>query len=368
MARKRANGEGSFQQLPSGSWRAQATINGRRVSVTGKTNKEAQGKLRKLLADADRGLQPPTEHPTVAQHLDRWLADVVEHSRRPRTVRNYRDTARLYIVPNLGLVKITQLQPSQVQGLYATMRKAGLSPKTIRIAHGVLHCALEQAVAWNLVPRNVAALAEPPRVIRKEIAILQPEQAKALLALAAETRWHALFALALATGMRQGELLGTTWADVDLDAGLVRVRRQLGRDGQLAETKSGNGNRVIDLPASTVTALREHRRRQNEERLLVGPQWEQRDLLFCTHRGRPLGWRFVSRTFKALLTRADLPDVPFHALRHTAATLLLLQGIHPKMVQERLGHASISMTLDIYSHLIPGMGRAAADRLDALLA
>ena len=189
-----------------------------------------------------------------------------------------------------------------------------------------------------------------------------------MLVAAAPGRWSALMTLALATGMRQGELLGVKWSDLDLDAGLARVRRQLGRDGALAETKTGKGRRVIDIPASTVAVLREHKRKQNEERLLLGPEWQDQGLVFCTHQGKPLNWRNVTREYKALLKRASLQDLPFHALRHTAATLLLLQGVHPKVVQERLGHATIAMTLDTYSHLIPSMGRDAADQLDALLA
>ena len=143
---------------------------------------------------------------------------------------------------------------------------------------------------------------------------------------------------------------------------------QLGRDGLLAELKNDKHRRSIDMPASTLATLKEHKRRQNEERLLIGPEWQDQGLVFCTHQGKPLGWRNVTREYKVLLTRAGLPDYPFHALRHTNATLLLLQGIHPKVVQERLGHANIGMTLDIYSHVLPRLGQEAAAKLDALLA
>jgi integrase len=149
---------------------------------------------------------------------------------------------------------------------------------------------------------------------------------------------------------------------------LVRVQRQLGHDGIFAEPKTAKGRRTIDLPAPHMAILREHKRQQNEERLLVGPPWQHNDLVFCTHRGKPLAQRNVFRAFKLILGRVGLPAVSFHALRHTAATLLLLEGVHPKMVQERLGHSTIAMTMDTYSHLIPSMGRAAADKLDALFA
>ena len=366
--RKRANGEGTLQQLPSGSWRAQATINGERVGVTGKTNKEAQEKLRRRGADADRGLLPPAEQLTLAAHIERWLADVVGPTVRPSTVKGYRTVARLYILPTLGKLKLTQLQPSHIQQLYGQLTARGLSPKSVRNAHAVLRHALGKAVEWNLVPRNAAALAQPPRVPRAEVMVLSPEEVRTLLAAVRGGRWEPLIATALATGMRQSELLGLRWADVDLTDGVLRVQRQLGRDGTYVEPKTAKGRRNIDLPASCVAILREHRRAQAEERLLVGSEWGQNDLVFCTHQGRPLSQRNALRAFKLVLTRAGLPDVPFHALRHSAATLLLRRGIHPKIVQERLGHSTIAMTLDIYSAYVPSMGRDAADRLDALLA
>jgi len=220
----------------------------------------------------------------------------------------------------------------------------------------------------TVTPRNVAMLAHPPRVERQEVIALTAEEVRALLTFVRGDRWEALIATALATGMRQGELLGLKWADVNLTGQKLHVQRQLQRDGTYGEPKTAKGRRTIDLPASCVTFLKEHRRRQTEERLLVGPEWQQTDLVFCTHQGKTLGHRNVLRAFKLIMLRAGLPDVPFHALRHTAATLLLTQGVHPKVVQERLGHATIAMTLDIYSHLIPSMGRAAADQLDALFA
>ncbi len=218
------------------------------------------------------------------------------------------------------------------------------------------------------MPRNVATLAHPPRVTREQVIALTPEEARQLLAQVRGDRWEALVALALASGMRQSELLGLKWGDVDLAAGTLRVQRQLGRDGRFAEPKTKKARRTIDLPASCVATLKEHRRAQTEERLHVGPDWEATGLVLCTHRGRPLSQRNVLRAFKPVLSRAGVRDVPFHALRHTCASLLLARNVHPKVVQERLGHATVAMTLDIYSHLIPSMGRAAADQLDALLA
>ena len=368
MAGKRGNGEGSIHQLPSGKWRAQATINGRRAGVVAETHKAAQEQLRKLLSDADKGLMPPVEKLTLAVHIERWLADVVAHSVRASTRKNYGDLTRLYVLPTLGKVKLAQLQPAHVQQLYTALLDRGLAPKTVRNVHAALSRSLKQAVDWNLCPRNVATLVQPPRVPRKEIQVLSHDEVRVLLATVRGERWEALMTIALATGMRFGELLGLKWADVELTRHTLHVQRQLQRDGTYAEPKTAKGRRKIDLPASCVAVLKDHKRQQNEERLLVGPKWQPNDLVFCTYEGKPLGQRNVFRAFKLILTHAELPDISFHALRHTAATLLLLQGVHPKVVQERLGHSNIAMTLDIYSHLIPSMGRAAADQLDALFA
>ena len=365
---KKANGEGSITQMENGRWRVRVMIDGKRHSAYTDTRKEAQAKYREFYGNAEKGLLPSPEKLTLGQHMERWLGDVVKGAVRPRTHKGYGDVARLHILPALGKVKLSQLQPNQVQQLYGQLAASGLAPKSVRNVHAVLRRALNQAVDWNLVPRNVATLAHPPRAARHEVEVLSPEQVRTLLTAARGDRWEPLIVSALATGMRQGELLGLKWADVDLTRRTIHVQRQLQRDGTFAEPKTAKGRRTIDLPASCVAMLKDYRRQQTEERLLVGPEWQHNDLVFCTHQGRPLSQRNILRAYKLILRRASLPPVSFHALRHTAATLLLLQGVHPKVVQERLGHSNISMTLDIYSHLIPSMGRAAADQLDALLA
>jgi len=368
VAGKKANGEGAIAQLENGRWRVRVMIDGKRHSANTATRKEAQAKYREFHGNADKGLLPASEKLTLSQHIERWLSDVVQPSVRSRTHKGYSDVARRLILPTLGKMKLTQIQPNHVQQLYGQLTASGLAPQSVRNVHAVLRRALGQAVDWNLVPRNVAALAKPPRVARREVEVLSPDEVRTLIAAVRGDRWEALIATALATGMRQGELLGLKWADVDLTRRVLHVQRQLQRDGTFEEPKTTKGRRTIDLPASCVAILKEHRRQQTEERLLVGPEWQHDDLIFCTHQGKPLSQRNVLRAYKLVLSRASLPDVSFHALRHTAATLLLLQGVHPKVVQERLGHSNISMTLDIYSHLIPSMGRAAADQLDALLA
>ena len=207
MVGKRGNGEGTIHQLPSGKWRAQATLNGRRVGCVAKTHKEAQEQLRKLLSDADKGLMPPAERLTLAVHIERWLADVVAHSVRTSTRKNYGDLTRLYVLPTLGKIKLTQLQPAHVQQLYGALIDQGRAPKTVRNVHAALRRALKQAVDWNLCPRNVASLVQPPHVPRKEVEVLTAEEVRTLLTTVRGDRWEALLATALATGMRFGELL-----------------------------------------------------------------------------------------------------------------------------------------------------------------
>ncbi len=366
MARRK--GEGTvYQRERDGLWIGQATIAGRRKTVTGHTSREAQKALRKLLVDADRGVLPPSERWTLGQLIERWLSDVVQHTTRPRTYKEYRGLMDRHVLPELSTVALARLHAAHLQSLYSRLLERGLSPKTVRDIHVVLHGALKHAVRWNLVSRNVTDQVDPPRVKRDEIRPLNPQEVQALLASAKGTRSEALVTMAIATGARQGELLGLRWSDLDWDAGVVIVQRQLSRDGSFAEVKSGAGRRVIDLPASTMAVLRDHRSRQNEERLLAGPEWEALELVFCTYTGRPLNWRNVVRGFKHLLTVAGLRDIRFHDLRHTSATLLLKQGVHMKVVQERLGHASIDITMDTYSHLLEGMGREAAEKLNRML-
>jgi len=275
---------------------------------------------------------------------------------------------RLYINPTLGKTPLARLQPEHIERLHTAMLDDDLSPKTIRIAHNVLNAALQKAVARGAIGRNVCADVRPPRLIHTEIEYFDAEQARHLRAFSEDGRWGPLIAVALATGMRQGELLGLQWSDINLTSGLIQVSRQLGRDGQLVELKNDKHRRGIDVAGTTVAALERLKRAQGAERSLVGQSWEQRNLVFCTHTGRPLNWRNVTRAYKRVLFMAGLPDRRFHALRHTSATLLLLQGVHPKVVQERLGHASISITLDIYSHVLPRLGPEAAGLLDRLFA
>jgi integrase len=312
-----------------------------------------------------------TERQTVAQFMQRWLV-ATKPALRERTWIRYEEYSRLHLVPEIGKVALTALTPLHLQRLYAKRLASGLSPTTVRHLHATLHRAFDQALRWGLVQRNVADLVAPPRAKHFAIATLTATQASDLLEAAGGNRLHALYVMALTTGMRQGELLGLRWRDVDLDRGAVQIRgsMQATRSGlQFAETKTAGSRRQVLLPARTVEALRQHRVAQSGERLRIGPAWEDNDLVFANEVGRPIAaGNLLKRSFEPLLRRAGLPRIRFHDLRHTSATLLLEEGVHAKIVSEMLGHTRISTTMDLYSHVTPTMQRRAADAFDAILA
>jgi len=363
--KKRGHGEGTIYQRPDGIWCGQVRLPGQRKTVYGKTRTLVQRKIRAIVADAEQGIMPAPERLTVETYLERWLADDVSRLDQ-YTVKNYGIYVRLHIIPKLGKIKLAQLQPAHVQGLYAAMQVSGLAPKTIRNAHGVLRAALGKAAAWGLVPRNVAALATPPKAQSPEFRALTVEEAKHLGRTTQGNRWAPMLLLALTTGLRQGEILGLKWGDIDSAAGVLQVRRQYERDGTFSTPKASSQRR-LDLAPAEIRALEIQREAQGRDRGRSGDRYVEQDLVFATHQGRPLMHRNVFREFKRLLRRVGLPDIRFHDLRHTNATLMLGQGVHPKVVQERLGHSQVAITLNIYSHVLPGLGREAIQRLGASL-
>lgn len=345
---------------------------GQRKSFYGPTRKEAWEKLTAALRDRERGLPPASdERQTLGDYLTSWLVTIAP-TIESTTLRRSRDYVRLHITPMLGRVRLTKLTPQQVQTLYAQRLDTGLSSTTVNHLHATLHKALSDAVRLGLVARNVCDFVTPPRVAETEMHPLTAEEARALVDVGSGFPLGPLYALAVATGMRQGELLGLQWSAVDLDAGQLSVVSNLQRNREaggweIRAPKTRRSRRQIALDVDTVATLRHHRAAQNAERLALGDAWHDRNLVFCTHGGNPLSARNVARDFKALLRLVSLPDIRFHDLRHTCATLALRAGINVKVVSEMLGHASVAITLDVYAHVQPDMQRESAATLGRIL-
>lgn len=340
----------------------------------GKTAKEAQAKLNAALTDQRRGLPVANERKTVGKFLtEEWLPSVKPHV-RASTYRSYEQNARLYLVPALGHHKLTALQPGHVETLMQAKTADGLKPLSVRRFVVILRLALKMAEARGLVARNVAKLVKPPRMAHRELTILDPQQASLFLAGARGDRLEALYTVALTLGLRQGEALGLRWADVDLDVRTLTIREAMQRVGKVSaggglrhvETKSATSRRTLALPAVIVLALKAHRARQEDERT-SGP-WAERGLVFCTRYGKPLDGSNVTKYFQKLLTRAGLPHMRYHDLRHSAASFLAAQGVPITVAKEILGHSDIRLTANVYTHILDQAKRDAADAMDRLFA
>jgi integrase len=369
MARKRrGREEGSIYQRGDGMWAASVSLGydergkRRRHVIYGHTKTEVQEKLRKIQHDAATGQLADAGAMTVKEWLTTWL-ETSKARIQPKTHLRYEQIVRLRINPHLGAAKLAKLAPVHVQQLFSALERATVSARGRQMAGTILHKALRDAVRLRLIPSNPAAEVEKPRPSKPRMQVYDEAQARALLAEAASHRLYALFVLALDTGMRQGELFALCWEDIDFDAGSVLVQRSLEEINgkhRVKEPKSGKGRR-IDVSAFTLDVLREHRRA-----MLAEGHYSPDAPVFPASEG---GWlckpNFQRRVYRPLQKAAGLPTIRFHDLRHTAATLMLLNDVNVKVVSERLGHASIQLTLDTYSHVLPTMQRIAAERMDA---
>ena len=335
------------------------------------SKKDAQRYLTEKLSERDTGtfVQPATE--SVASYLERWIESAARGRVRPVTLESYQSLLRNYIVPALGGRRLGQLGPVEIQKLYTDRQRRGLSAKTVRYTHTVLRQALEQAVKWRLLSHNPTTLVSLSRQRRKEMRALDPEETRRFLEAATGDRWSAIWMLLVTTGLRPGEALGLKWSDLEgnrlrIQRTLVRLKR--GKGWHLGEPKTPKSRRSVTLPETALRELRRHRARQAEERLQVGSGYDDNGFVFAASNGSPLDQRnLVRRHFMRILHAADLPDIRVYDLRHTCATLLLAAGENPKIVSERLGHSTITLTMDTYSHVLPDMQEATADRLEALL-
>jgi integrase len=372
---RRANGEGTVYRRQDGRWTGAHYVlrpDGGRVrrAVYGKTRKEAADKLAVLITKTGAGVPLAVDAWTVERYAAHWLDQVVAPRLRPATVSSYRETLRLHVVPELGRLRVSALSATHVRRLMALKSAAGLSPRSVQIIHGTLRAMLAEALREEVVARNVAALVRPPALEREEVRPWSPEEAGRFLAESSGHRLYALFAVGVALGLRKGELLALRWSDVDLDAGMVRVRRNVQRLPQglvFGPPKSARSRRSIPLPATSVRVLKAHRAQQAAEALARRSKWVDLGLVFTSEVGTVIEPRNLSRVFDQLIEQAQVRRIRFHDLRHTCASLLLAQGVPPRVVMDVLGHSQLAITTDLYSHVMPTALREAAAAIDRAL-
>lgn len=372
VARKNGNGEGSRpRRRPDGRWEARywaETPTGRkRSSVYGKTRKEVVEKLAEAMTTRDEEHGRVETNITLRDFLAQY-EEVAKDTMKRRSFETYQDIARKHLLPALGGFQLKDLGREHVQRMYARKRDQGLSAARVRRIHGVLSAALNKAVLWRVISHNICKEVSPPRVEAPEIKPLNREQARRFLAATETDRYHALYVLALTTGMRLGELGGLVWANLRLDMGVVRIDRALitGYGGQSFESpKTSSSRRTITLTRKAVDVLHQYREQQRG----AGNAVEGDALVFTNTIGGPINpSHFTTRSFKPLLERAGLPHTNFHAAtRHTCCCLLLESGVNPKAVSLQLGHSSVAFTLQKYAHYMPGMGEATAGAMDEAL-
>ena len=380
---RRSNGEGSvYQRGDRGTWVAQVPVgvnpNGsyRFKRYTCATQAEAKAKLRAAQDTLDRGADLGTQTQTLGTYLDSWLADVVKRDVEPKSYEGYAYNVGL-IKPALGKMPLDKLTPQHVQKLLNELRERGgaggrgLSPRTVQYTRATLRRALGQALKWGLVTRNVATLVEPPKSQRAEVPPFTEAEALRLLDAVASDRLAALYAVAITLGLRQGELLGLFWEDLNLDHGVLHVRRQLQHLKRAKPTFKGLktrwSRRDLDLPGRLVEQLGDHRERQRRERERKGAAWQEHGLVFPSAVGTPITPHNLARHHQRVLRRAGLPARRFHDLRHTAASLMFARELEATTVQRVLGHSSITITNDIYIHLMPKAKKRTAQVMDDFL-
>lgn len=361
MRNRRGHGEGSIRQRSENRWEGRYTdpATGKRHSVYAKTQRACREAMKAAQRRIDQGLPPTDSRQTLAAFLDQWLETIIKPKKRPRTYDSYNERIRLDISPHLGAITLAGLTPQRVQAwmadLLAETTEGGaprLRPRTVAYDHSILRAALNVALKWGLVQRNVAALAEAPSSAPPRLEPLSVEEANALIASVAGTRWEGLYRLALGLGLRMGELINLTWADVDLSRARLVVR----------VSKTRTGERTINLPRFLVDALATHRERQRLDASLMEAGWNSGGFVFPSEVGTRLWHGNLRGSFKRHLKAAGLREIRFHDMRHSCASFLLNEGVPLKQVSEILGHAQTSTTSDIYWHVYNETQRGALDK------
>lgn len=372
----RGNGEGTiFKRHDRNLWVAEIIVgrdnNGKPVRKTfyRKTRKEAYKALLEASVQKKDSLPVNSSKQTVKDFMIRWVEDCVKMSSALRTYECYAGIIRNHIIPEIGLIKLNKLNAQHLQHLYMKKREVGLT-RTVELIHAVTHIALNQAVKWEILPRNVATLVDKPRVPKQEFKVYNPEQATRFLAVAREDRYYALFTIGITCALRKSEILGLKWSDYTPKDRTLQIQRQLQwiKGGFIfTKPKTKQSRRIIIVPVLVAEALEEHRKKQQDEMDAAGPLWKDHGLIFTTNRGTPIrGSNLARRHYNPLLEKASLERIRLNDLRHTAASLLFLKETHPKLVQALLGHSNIRTTLDTYTHFYPAMKEQTAVKMDEI--
>ena len=374
MAKKRGQREGSIWRRRDGRWSAALSLEGRRRYVYGATREKVAERLLELQMAVKSGTLTSTSRITVAEWAHQWLEEK-KTSCRPTTWQGYRVAMTKHILPSIGHVRLSGLTPAHIQRLYAKMLEAGLTATSVRNYAARLNACLQRAVALDLLVKNPASVTELPRQVNREMVVLSVEEAEALIRSSLGDRFHALIVLALTTGLRQGEALGLQWSRVDLDSNpaTIRIDKTLqpvsGGRFELSEPKTPSAIRQVELPRVAADALRHHKDAQIFEAQRIKGRYNRLNLVFVSEAGTPVHkTNLTRRVFRPLLKAAGLSVMRWHDLRHCAASLLLAKGVPVTIVSKTLGHADVSVTLNTYSHVIPGQQSLAREAMEELFA
>src|SRR3954471_7120648 len=378
MAGRASNGESTIYKGADGRWHGYVSVGFKldgtpdRRHVSSKNRGVVVTKVRELERKRDDGTVSTTAAPTVGAWLEHWLTTIAPRRVRRRTLESYESAVRKHLIPGIGRHRLDRLRPEHLDQLYTALLEDGYCPASVLRHHRILSRALTVAVQRGHVPRNVAALVDPPAQRQSDLATaLDIDEARAVLEAATSVRNSARWTVALALGLRQSEALALQWKDVDLLNNTLTVRRSIHRvrGGGLIyeEPKSKRTQRPLALPLPLVAELHRHKAVQLGERMLAGSEWHDEDLVFAQPNGRPIDKKTDYDDWTRLLQKAGVRHVRLHDGRHTAATLLLSENVHPRVVMELLGHSQMRTTMDIYSHVMPALAREAADRMGALL-
>jgi integrase len=366
---KKGNNEGSIFKSPSGKWRAQVTVSGRRMGITTGSRAEAQAWVRKILDQVDHGLTYSEANRQLAGYLQDWI-ETKKKSLKPRTAYQYQDLIVKKIIPKIGHYKLKDISQKIINDFYDNLINEGFSTRNVRYTHSVLHAAFEHALMSGILVRNPTHNAILPRMHQTEMKILSEQQVSQFLVAASGSRYRMLYHLALSTGMRQAELFGLKWSDVDWINGFIKIQRQAQRVERqgivFSEPKTRAGRRILKLGENILQELRKHHEHLNLERATAGDRWKDHDLLFPTSIGTPIGQSNLLKDYHRILRQSGLPHFRFHDLRHTAASLMINRGVPVIVVSKMLGHSQPSVTLNIYAHCMIDMQTQAADIMDEI--